>query len=110
MSADDITLGGRRLRSPPVGPHERPTVRIPLDARRTRPHKAPRAIDIGRAQEMAADILSGSDGLMKVGREGIEEIAWLVIRLDPASVIDRADDMVTMEVELDDGEPADLVG
>jgi hypothetical protein len=100
---DDITMGGKPSNRPMLRldrPCESPTVRIAA-GQPTRQHEAPRAISIVEAQEIAADILSGSAGLMKVGRPGIEALAWLVVRLDPASVVDRADDMVTLEQDLD---------
>lgn len=112
MSADDITVGGRRRpdrptpRIIPSGPAERPTVRIAAaDEHETRPYDAPRAIDLARAQEIAADILTGSAGLMHVGQAGIRELAWFVARLDPASVADPVEDMITVDLALD---PADV--
>lgn len=59
----------------------------------TRPHVAPRALTIQQAKEMAADILTGADGMRRAGPRGIEELAWFVARLDQITAIDLADEM-----------------
>lgn len=113
MSDDDRTLGGlpsNRTRHV-TAPDDRPTARIELP-RDTRRYIAPRAISIDEAKRMAADILTGADGMRRAGPRGIEELAWFVARIDP--VIDRADDMATIERDLDDhtacAHPCGLVG
>lgn len=102
MSDDDRTLGGLPSNRARAGtPDDRPTARIELP-RDTRRYIAPRAIGIDEAKRMAADILTGADGMRRAGPRGIEELAWFVARIDPASVIDRADDMATADLAIDD--------
>src|SRR5437879_344662 len=100
MIDEEITLGGKPSNRPlrPVAPCDRPTVRLD---NATRPHVAPRALDVDEARRLAADLLTGPDGMRRVGPRGIEELAWFVVRLDPASAIDPADDMATLDRDLE---------